>query len=697
MMLRNTPWVAVAAALVCGAPPALAAPTKAIAKAPFCQDDAYALDAWERDWCSVIDDPNKICPSLPDACANENRRKTEYSNDGTGRIRVRWGAEGEGEGEGEGVGEGEGEGEGDAAPTPPPELDEPPEPPEPPEPEDPWEVPKSMSLFAKIMFFVMLGAALIWLIWAIWKNRVKGKDEDPDDLVVPKTGDDATDAVAAARQVETDVDRLLRLAHEAAARGEFEAGIDHAYAAALRRLEGDGLIDMHNSLTNGDYVRGLNSQPALANPLREIVRDVERVQFGTTPPDAALFERVLGRVLPLVNRTAAVLLLLVGSGLLWSCNDTLATKLPTQETDTPGGVLGVIRLLDENDVRAELRVAPLEEIDDRTGTLVLMPGTEHLLHGAKSEVYDWVRDGGKLVLAGVLPEDDTVAISTKITRYTNPELTLESDFYYWGDMDARAPAGPALVMRPGDYYGLPALTRPNGDIYAASNDYGDGQIIVLADDRLISNIALAAGDNADMMVKMLHSSSKVELSTAGLTGAAAASPLESIHNARLTPLIIQLLVLLILFMLWRGIAFGRLRDPPEHSRRSYADHVKALGTQYARAGASAHALGAYARWALERLRERVPRGRHVDMDELAEEIAARSGRPLDYVRVVLNQAHAATEAFGPASVRSESFASGAASVRHGPVAAAPGPDHHIQLMRQLTDLLGALGRGHRTS
>ena len=80
------------------------------------------------------------------------------------------------------------------------------------------------------------------------------------------------------------------------------------------------------------------------------------------------------------------------------------------------------------------------------------------------------------------------------------------------------------------------------------------------------------------------------------------------------------LALLALLLLWRGIAFGKLRDPPAHTRRSFADHVRAIGMQYARADASRHALGAYARWAIERLRERVPRGRHRSLDELAQEI-----------------------------------------------------------------------------
>ena len=69
----------------------------------------------------------------------------------------------------------------------------------------------------------------------------------------------------ARREVETDVQRLIARARGHAARGDHARAIDDAYAALLRRLDGDGLIEIHPSRTNGDYVRRLRKRPSMRN------------------------------------------------------------------------------------------------------------------------------------------------------------------------------------------------------------------------------------------------------------------------------------------------------------------------------------------------------------------------------------------------------------------------------------------------
>ncbi len=798
-------WPPLLAALLVGASVGAEAraESRALEDAAYCQDEKYPLNGWERDWCPLVGERNRACPSLPKACQGKETRpmtqgrkgrlRCSFGGEGKGKGKGgngRGGAEGEGEGqaggrrggvgegegegsgfpfprgggdgsgngrrggkgegegegagqgrgggrlgegEGEGqgrgggrLGEGEGEGEGEgqgrgggklgegegegqgpgdgrgngtgddgagvpddgganddsAEATPPPE---PPEDEPPPPPPEPLELPESMSTFAKVMFFVLVGAAALWLIWVIWKNRVKGRDEDEDEDAPAATASPAgAEEVPSPQEVETDVDRLLGLARAAADRGAFDEAIEHAYAAALRRLEGDGLIDMHRSRTNGDYVRGLRERPQLAAPLREIVRDVERVQFGTQPPDAGVFQRVFARVVPIVQRAMGVLLVL-GCG-LFGCNDAIpkkATEASFADT-SPSGTGAVLADLRARGFSAGYRVEDLADVDDDTGALLVLPSAEDAFLQTHDKLYDWVQDGGVLVLAGVVPTDPLLDLRHVVTEPTAPQLQVSYPFGNLSGLDLRVPAGPALSRRGGQLHPNVALRRDNGDTYALVAAHGSGRIIVLADDRLVSNISLAIGDNAEALGRMLGGvTGRVELCN-DATGAGASSPLESMHNARLTPLVLHLLVLLCLFVLWRGIAFGRRRDPQEHSRRSFADHVRALGTQYARADASAHALGVYARWALERLRERVPRGRHRDLDELAGEVAARSGRPVGYVRVVLGEAQAATEAFGPASVRAE-------SLRGTAFQGLPRADHHVELMQQLTELVAALG------
>jgi hypothetical protein len=82
-----------------------------------------------------------------------------------------------------------------------------------------------------------------------------------------------------------------------------------------------------------------------------------------------------------------------------------------------------------------------------------------------------------------------------------------------------------------------------------------------------------------------------------------------------------------LFFLYRGAAFGRLREPPPPRRRSFIEHVEALGEQYARARAGRHVLASYGQWVIERLRERVSLPAGSGFIALADALAVRTGKP----------------------------------------------------------------------
>ena len=126
----------------------------------------------------------------------------------------------------------------------------------------------------------------------------------------------------------------------------------------------------------------------------------------------------------------------------------------------------------------------------------------------------------------------------------------------------------------------------------------------------------------------------------------ASGPLESLRRAFLTPLFLQILALVALLFAWRGRAFGRLVDPPTNRRRAFVDHVRALGSHYARAGAARHVARLYAAWAMERLRKRVPRGTS-GLHGLAVELARRTGQDETRIMRLLLAAHELREGQAP--------------------------------------------------
>jgi hypothetical protein len=137
-----------------------------------------------------------------------------------------------------------------------------------------------------------------------------------------------------------------------------------------------------------------------------------------------------------------------------------------------------------------------------------------------------------------------------------------------------------------------------------------GTVLAIADARLMWNGSLVAPENGEFLGNVVHVGRadgmwtlddpiKVQLATAASAGSD--TPIGALANARLLPLVLQLLGLVVLGALWKGWPFGPLRDPPDEGRLVFADHVRAVGTGYARRRASRHALGAWASLWLGRL------------------------------------------------------------------------------------------------
>ena len=123
------------------------------------------------------------------------------------------------------------------------------------------------------------------------------------------------------------------------------------------------------------------------------------------------------------------------------------------------------------------------------------------------------------------------------------------------------------------------------------------------------------------------------------TGAGAQSPFDSVGNAKLGGLFLQMLLFLALLYAAVGVPFARLRDPTRRRRRAFAEHVRTLGQRYAQARAARYVASLYSSWALDRLRERLQPGAARGLHPLAEAIAARTGRDEGQIMQILVQAH----------------------------------------------------------
>lgn len=527
-----------------------------------------------------------------------------------------------------------------------PEEEEPEE--EEPEEEEPEEEPEEededLSLIGWIILGVLGGLGLAALIRKLILLRRKKTDEDDvPEAAEEDDGENPAPTVSAEplHIVETDVQRLLRLAREAIAKGEHRRAVDETYAALLRRLSGDGLIELDITRTNGDHIHSLAADAQLQTDVSSAILDVERVQFGqsdATQTAAGLLERV-SRIVARRIAPLAVLLAIL-SGL--SCTgpgEGAGREVVLRES---GGLLGrgvsatgpmgsaaMMEVLERND--ADVEYHPGDYAD-----LVESPEPIFLLGGAvpTAEEWDtllkWAQTGGTLAIAAWPGAVDprTGAFSGWAACDPQTALELRSPLAFQEPMGAQAQVPALAHLVSSDQRPLTPLIMRGENTYAAIATVGEGRIIIFADDYLFTNASMAVDDNAPLTLAIfdwLGEDGTVRVIDSW-TAVGSDGAFEVLSDPRMAPIVLQFLAFLTLLYLWRGTIFGRARDPKSDSRRAFSDHVRAMGGQYARLKASDYMLGAYGSWAIEQLRARVPGGSRLELHELAQQVAARSGR-----------------------------------------------------------------------
>lgn len=638
----------------------------------FCDEDSgYLPYGDDRAWCGLVGRENRRCPGYWELCNEQWGGSGEYVAGGGGEgvqreRRDRKGVFNKGAG-------------GDDPKEKPAQV----------------QINREMSAFSKALLWALALFGIGMLIFSIFRSgKTSGADEEEE---AKKTGalvPELSPGDAHRRVIETDVSRLLDRARQAASRGEYKAAIDDAYAALLRRLDGDGLIDIERHRTNGDYVRDLRERPDLRQEVRDIVRDVERVQFGRLEPSESHFRRVLDRVVPLVGRSLVSLLLAIGLGTgLSGCDyEDEHAGLAGLGTDPMGG-RALVQLLRRADIHSHHRTRTIEQLRETHGALVLF-GNVQPTEDEWDELIDWADGGGTLVLAtgrtdlssrlgievrahGLSAEDDTYLSFVGAQEYLYSDLVIRAPRYASINITGDRFRVQQMMVRDlaideevdPDYYDpFDGYAKPN-EIYAVRITQGEGNIYVFADEFLFTNASMAVEDNAYFLVDLLSEfGGDIEL-VDEWTGTGAQNPLQSIKNSRLTPVILQILAFMVLLYSWRGIAFGRLRDPITRGRRAFVDHVHALALQYAKARASRHVLATYSAWVIDQLRARLAPGTGKSLHRLAQAVAARTGQDEAEVMRVLVEAHSVRE--------SSAGASGVYAARR----------HDLDLMRRLTKLL----------
>lgn len=500
---------------------------------------------------------------------------------------------------------------------------------------EPASLPPWVSNVAEGLFWVMVVGVLVGVVLTIWRLR-RRRDEVADESEQPGPGElGQAEASQAHAPGDTNVQRLLEKARRAAERGELGEAIDAAHAAAIQGLSASGHIAIEPDRTNGDYLRELRKTPPLQKDFKVIVGEVEVAQFGGVMPSRSSFELVLAQVVAMLRRLAVLSLLALG---LVGCSS------PNEgEESSPSGLYAFKRLLAGQGLKVHTRVAPITGKLQGVGEIVLFPTS--LEDPVEKHLLRWVEDGGSLILV----ENSTLAEASELQRVeegcgTKAERGPNQDLsplrlVVLGKAFLRSTSKPDSIVeqRVDASCGSPA--KP----YIVTSFVGDGAITYIPERELLTNASLSVGDNAQLVAELFAiEEGSVEL-VGPWTGDGAESPVQALKAAGMMPFMLQLFAVALLLALRQGTSFGARRDKAIRERRAFADHVRAVGSTYARARAGRLVSGHYGLLLIEQLRERCCPGQAPTLLQLAAAIARRSGRPETEVVQLLVEAKSSFE------------------------------------------------------
>ena len=475
---------------------------------------------------------------------------------------------------------------------------------------------------AQIAVWLLVAAVIVAIaipvIQAIAKARRDKRVAEPLPAIAPAAV--ATPQMAELESV-SDAELLLRRAEEHMRRGELDRATVTYLNAALRALDQRGAIRIARHRTNGEYVRGCKEADA-KRPLREIVREVDRVQFGGEHPTEEAARTVASRAAALVRSLPMAVFCIALVSILGGCQP--GGRGPGLREADPAGDDLMMDLLKRQGMtvarmHGSLATLPMPKAEEPSPAVIVDVERTPLEDDTRAHLAHWVEAGGVLILAGN-PDQWPAPLEAKWKTGTSTDVTVAvpdtSDDENEENEDLTH-FEHAKIARPGAFtWGKGAYelaTLKSGEMYAATHTHGQGLVLGIANDDLFTNAALSHAGNAAALVALFAVADrthdfKVANPEDGISPPT--NPISALHRAGLGHALWHALAAAIILFLAVGIRQARPKATPPPTRRAFAEHVEATGALYARTRIASHALAVYARYADERLRAKMPRGTH---------------------------------------------------------------------------------------
>lgn len=485
---------------------------------------------------------------------------------------------------------------------------------------------EGLGAIAQVVVWAAVIALVVVMAYPLIKAFLQRRRRGDADLEGKKKKAEVAEAPLEELLDKGDEQALLARAEAALAAGDLVAALHAFLAATLRALDRRGALQIARDRTNGEYVRQCQDEAARAT-LKELVREVDRVQFGA-------YQAEQDRVRGLGQRAAAIVRAVLPLGLLLfvACGGADSRKW-APATGNPSGTEVFEHVLRAQGVRLGRPPKPIGLLDKPAADAapLLVDFTRVPLdEDTEKHLVAWVRQGGTLV---------AVDAPNKWPKELRPELSASL-----GEITVPRDDGPDLTARllPGRAFAKEAT----GVVVASSatepvvllRRVGAGRVLAIADGDLFTNVGMSIPGNAAAAVAILDAihPTAIDVARAEDGTLPPTNPFTALARAGLGSGIAHALVATALLFLAVGVRATRpIPDRPAR-RRAFTEHVGAVGALYARARLGHVAVAALGRLLELRARARAPR-----TADVATWLALRAGRDADDVRALLHKAELA--------------------------------------------------------
>lgn len=372
---------------------------------------------------------------------------------------------------------------------------------------------------------------------------------------------------------------LLEAAERALEQGRYGEASVLARGAVLRQLGERRVLKLHRARTDLEYVQQAqgDQRPLLA----EVLAMAARHRWGRIPLDAVGVRHALDAA----RRLLALTLFLVA----------LAAPAHAFDRYGPAGDVALRRLLENGGAKVTYRTTPLASLDpdDAIDVLVLDLSGIAPTEADWDAIEAWVVEGHVLWVAG-----DPAPLELFGDRFP-----VDGPFVNWTKL--RTPyLGPSPLGFP---LGTPILISETSDLSPVVwTELGEGVVLAMADPHSLWNGSVVHPDNEAFLSGILDfgeaagwplpAQPRVELCT---TAGSDTPPQTALANLRLLPFVLQVLLIWLVVVAWKGWPFRRNRGDDQLADEGFRAHVDAVADQYRRLKATGHTTAAYARWVLQ--------------------------------------------------------------------------------------------------